>query len=175
MQTLAYKKPWLIPYDNEAVTVPPFNLFTSSVTLVVVAGKIRYQLSGITETEFNLLNDSLYLFIQDEATNQTGDARAITYLEKIEGTPDTFFVVISEPFTVGAGTYIVRYVDPQDWEPSISVEVTEGNVAFGGGDSILAGNVRNFLATKPQEPVVLTPSGGVFRMTNTTINNITVS
>jgi len=175
MQTLAYKKPWLTTYDNEAVTVPPAVAFTSSVTLVVAANKIRYQLSGITETEFNLLNDSLYLFIIDQATGQTGEARAITYLEKIEGSPDTFFAVIAEPFTVGVGTYIVRYVDPQDWEPSISVEVEEGSVVFGGGDTILAGNVRNFLASKPQEPVVLTPSAALFRMTNTTINNITVS
>lgn len=175
MQTLAYKKPWLISYDGEAASVPPANLFTSSVTIVIAAGKIRYQLSGITEADFNLLNNSLYLFVVDQATSQTGEARAITYLEKVEGAPDTFFVVIAEPFTLSAGTYIVRYVDPQDWEPSISVEVTEGSVVFGGSESILAGNVRNFLASKPQEPVVLTPSAAVFRMTNTTINNITVA
>jgi len=119
-------------------------------------------LSGITETEFNLLNNSLYLFIQDQATSQTGEARAITYLEKVEGTPDTFFAVIAEPFTLSAGTYIVRYVDPQDWEPSISVEVAEGAVVFGGNQTILAGNVRNFLASKPQDPVVNLISVGIF-------------
>ena len=171
MQTLAYKKPWIINYDVESATVPPFQIF-ASVTLVVVANKIRYQLVGITEAEFNLLNDSLYIFIQDQATAATGEARAITYLET-DGSD--YFVVIDEAFTLSAGTYIVRYVDPTDWEPSISVEVTEGAVVFGGVESILSGNVRNFLATKPQEPVVLTPVSGVFRMTNTTINNITVA
>ena len=150
MQTLAYKKPWIVGYDNEAATIPPFQIF-ASVTLVVVANKIRYQLAGITETEFNLLNDSLYLFIQDQATTTTGEARAITSLEKVEGTPDTFFAVIAEPFTLGAGTYIVRYVDPQDWEPSISLEVSTGVVAIDGVE-IAAGNVRNFLASKPQAP-----------------------
>lgn len=173
MQTLAYKKPWTLPYDNEAVTIPPYQLF-ASVTLVVVANKIRYQLVGITETEFNLLNDSLYLFIQDQATTTTGEARAITSLEKVEGTPDTFFAVISEPFTASPGTYIVRYVDPQDWEPSISVECRVGTVSVEGAGTIVAGNVRNFLASKPQAPVVLIPETAEFTMTNTTINTLTV-
>ena len=115
MQTLAYKKPWIINYDVESATVPPFQIF-ASVTLVVVANKIRYQLVGITEAEFNLLNDSLYIFIQDQATAATGEARAITYLET-DGSD--YFVVIDEAFTLSAGTYIVRYVDQTDWEQCI--------------------------------------------------------
>ena len=177
MQTLAYKKPYSIPVDNECVTVPYYRVFSTSVTMVLAANKIRYQLSGITEADFNLLNDSLYLFIQDQATSQSGEARAITSLEKVEGTPDTFFAIIDTPFIAGSGTYIVRYVDPQDWEPSISVEVTVGTIALpGGGNQTVAGNIRTFLASKPQAPIVieLAVTPAAFSISNTISNSITI-
>lgn len=174
MQNLAYKKPFITLFTNEATTLPlPREL--AAVEITVVAGEIRYELVGITEEEFNSLDDSMYIFLWRNNAGELGEVRAIQYLEVVSGTPDTYYVVVSEPFSLADNTYGVSYVDITDWEPSLSVDCTSGVISIGGVEGIESGNTRVFLASKPVPPVVLTTSSGDYSVTNTRQNSITVA
>lgn len=126
---------------------------SGAITFAVVANKIRLQFTGMTDAVWNLLNNSQYLLADNGA--ETSEVRAITYLEKIEGTPDTYFVVIDSPFTVAAASYDLFYVEPTDAQFTNTVVAGTEAVFVDGVEKIDAGQAVTFNPAQPFRPLVL--------------------
>lgn len=132
-------------------TLPLHSEF-SAVTFAVVANAIRLQVTGITETQLNSLFDC-WLLADDGAS--TSEVRYIQEVELVDGTPDTYFVIIDEPFTVAAGSYDFKYVDPSNAQRNNSVAAIDSNVYVDGVDTITAGGSQTFEPDMPFKPIVL--------------------
>lgn len=132
-------------------TMPMYEEYTA-VTFAVVANRVRLQVTGCTETQLRSLVDK-YLLADDGA--ETSEVRLVNEVQVVDGTPDTYFVIISEPFTVAAASYDLLYVDPINAQLTNTVLAGVEAVYVDGVEAIAAGQEVTFNPAEPYRPLVL--------------------
>ena len=132
-------------------TMPMYEEYTA-VTFAVVANRVRLQVTGCTETQLRSLVDK-YLLADDGA--ETSEVRLVNEVQVVDGTPDTYFVIISEPFTVAAASYDLLYVDPINSQLTNTVLAGVEAVYVDGVEAIAAGQEVTFNPAEPYRPLVL--------------------
>jgi hypothetical protein len=134
-------------------TLPLHSEF-SGITFTVAASAIRLSVSALTALRAQKLNDGDMWLLADDGT-ATSEVRRIMSAEIVDGTPDTYFVTVDEPFTVAPGAYEFKYVDPSDAQRNNTVIADLSNVYIDGVDTIPAGASQTFEPDMPFKPIVL--------------------
>lgn len=140
---------------ESGVETLPLHTEFSGVTFTVAAGAIRLAVSALTTQQLTKLNSAPKLWLLADDGTEGSEVRQIQYAELVDGTPDTYFVVVDEPFTVAAATYDFKYVDPSDAQRNNTVIAVGSNVYVDGVDTIPAGASQTFEPDMPFKPIVL--------------------
>jgi hypothetical protein len=148
--SLANGRPQITEHSG-VQTLPEYREF-ATVTFTVVANAVRLQVSGITAIQIKKLLDQ-YVLADNGA--ETSEVRQVTGYEIVDGTPDTYFITVSEPFTVAAGAYDLLYVLPEDAEFSNTVIAGTEDVYIDGEPTLHAGETITFQPVEPFKPLVL--------------------
>lgn len=150
MGSLSNGRPYIREHSG-VMTMPEYSEY-SAVTFAVVANAVRLQVTGITETQLKALVDK-YILADNGA--ETSQVRLVNEIQIVDGTPDTYFVVINEPFTVAAASYDLLYVDPINAQFVNTVIAGTEDVYVDGEAVVLAGEAVTFEPAEPYRPLVL--------------------
>lgn len=151
--SLSNGRPYIKEYTG-VQTIPEYKEYVDA-TFTTVQAQVRLEVSGITEDQLKKLVN-LYLLADDGSINS--QVRYIIGVEVVPGTPDTYFVIIDEPFAneLGEGDLPLEYVDPNDAQltNTISAGIRAINVD-GVANVIKIGESVMFQPCEPFKPLVL--------------------
>ena len=171
MQTLKQGKLWVGVKNNEACTLPRY-VTQSTLQFTLNTTAIRLEVLDPDEVMTEQLLNSFvgkYVFAKD---NSTSEIRLITSVETAEGTHNTYFIIIDEPFAhPTVGDYALNLADPYDYEPLYGVYNTSSTTMT--IDGVAYPKKKTFMSfenTGPQKPIVVY-GDGEYRITNS--NNLT--